>query len=408
MNRLFKAGLIVCCISLVLALGLAGCGEEKHQHTLVKTEAKAATCTEAGSKAYWTCSGCALVFSDETATQEITPKELILEATGHDPNVQTGICQLCAKQYDYLHDEATRTYTVYTADGLYAWAKTRDNLVLAKDITLPGEMNVDLDGDGTNESNWNPVHTSATIDGNGHSISGLTILTGNTVGFLHRQEESGTVKNLILKDVRIEGNTTVGGIVGYNYGTVLNCSVSGSISGTSSNIGGIAGTNFGGHIIACHNEATIFSENGAVGGIVGQYNKGSVIACVNTGSVSAYSHVGGITGNYYAGQIIACYSTGTVTAESPQNPNTCIGGIAGYCNGQLLSNYWSMAVEDVTIPGDGFHMNNNNAEFVDGESITWANAMDAMNAALENAGSQWRYAANDSDASQPLVLESLQ
>ena len=45
----------------VSAAGLAACG---HEHTLVKTDAVAATCTEAGSAEYWKCSDCGKIFAD--------------------------------------------------------------------------------------------------------------------------------------------------------------------------------------------------------------------------------------------------------------------------------------------------------------------------------------------------------
>lgn len=58
-------------------------GSSGHVHSLVKTNAKAATCTTAGNKAYWTCSGCKKVFSDSSATKETTASKMKIAATGH-------------------------------------------------------------------------------------------------------------------------------------------------------------------------------------------------------------------------------------------------------------------------------------------------------------------------------------
>lgn len=54
-----------------------------HIHLLVKTEAKAASCTEKGSIAYWYCESCGKYFSDQAGTVEITKEETVIEAQGH-------------------------------------------------------------------------------------------------------------------------------------------------------------------------------------------------------------------------------------------------------------------------------------------------------------------------------------
>lgn len=75
------------------------CGEEYGEidpsnHTnLVKTAAKAPTCTEAGNIAYWHCDACDKYFSDKNGTTEITPEGTVLKATGH--SYQNGKCTVC-------------------------------------------------------------------------------------------------------------------------------------------------------------------------------------------------------------------------------------------------------------------------------------------------------------------------
>lgn len=379
MKRTFKTMGILCCAVLVLTVLLPACSKEGDATPSIPTSAPTSTSTP----------------------------ETVLPHT-HTPNPDTGICDGCGEQLDYVYDEAAETYTVYTADGLYTWAERRENLVLGNDITLPSEMNADLDGDGINESNWQPFSASVTIDGNGHSITGMTVINAYFAGFLSNLEEGGSIKNLSLKDVRVEGSGGAGGIVCYNNGTIVNCSVSGDVACSSSNVGGIAGNNFGGSIIACHNAATVHSTLGVVGGIVGQYNEGSVIACSNTGAVMADNQLSGIAGGFFAGKITACYSTGTVTMT--ENGNGNLGAIAGYCQGDLSANYWYMAVEGTSVYGNGYEDSNDNADYVDGKTLTWADAMAAMNAALESADCQWRYAVNTGDdaAERPLVLENVE
>lgn len=75
------------------------CGEEYGEidpsnHTnLVKTAARAATCTEAGNIAYWHCDACDKHFSDKNGTTEITLEGTVLKATGH--SYQNGKCTVC-------------------------------------------------------------------------------------------------------------------------------------------------------------------------------------------------------------------------------------------------------------------------------------------------------------------------
>ena len=376
-----------------------------------------------------TCEDCDYVFAEARA--EHTPMAddgdcttaikcefcdvIITEAEDtHSDTDSNGLCDVCELKLDYIYYEESNTYKVYTAEGLYVWLDNhykRYNLSLAKDIVLPSEMKFDLDGDGINDSNWDPAYLSATVDGNGHSISGLIMKPAacDFIGFFADIMESGVIRNLNILDADISSvGINIGILAGYSYGLIENCSVSGKINVDGNNVGGFTGTNYG-KIIACSNHADITVTSGGVGGIIGQHAGGEVIACYNTGSIISErgDGVGGISGNHYGGLIQASYSNATVSS-----PYNC-GGISGYCAGTLVSNYWSTTGE-APLYGYG-SSNNTNAEPVDGETITWQSAMAAMNAAidaynLDDANTNkcnYKYALNtdaESLAITPLIL----
>ena len=148
-----------------------------------------------------------------------------------------------------------------------------------------------------------------TFDGNGKTISNLTITpSGSHIGLFGYIGTSGTVRNLGLIDPNINGPSYVGGIAGYNSGTISNCYNTGGISG-SSYVGGIAGGNNSGTITNCYNTGDISATNNYAGGIAG-YNSGTISNCYNTGGISGSSSVGGITGWNNGGTITKCYNVG--------------------------------------------------------------------------------------------------
>ena len=235
-----------------------------------------------------------------------------------------------AKDPGYTVSEDGKTYTVYNANGLLAWneAVQKDmtlNCTLTADITLPAVA----DG----ESNWTPMGTdydpynpyTGTFDGDGHTITGLTINLPNQwcVGLIGCL--GGKVQNLTLAGAKINGSYYVGGVVGFNSGTVTGCYATGDVSGHS-DVGGVAGRNYNGTVTGCYHAA---------------------------GEVSGNMNVGGVT---------------------------------GYSSVSMTGCYWSNNLERGI--GNG---STEGATKVDGTTVTWQNAVDAMNTALQSAGSEWRY-----------------
>lgn len=379
-NRKITAiAISLCCFML---LCLMGCQKEQpHTHTPAEDDGDCTTKVR--------CTVC---------------DEVVVKAQkSHVDGDTDGVCDNCPKVLDYLYDQASQTYTVYTVKGLYAWAEKRQNLILAKDIVLPEEMQFDLDGDGYPESNWKPIsNLQGVVDGNGHRISNLVIkTTRSNVGFLDYMTKGQEVRNLHLVNVKIEGDVNVGGIAGMaSQGLITNCSVSGVELVAKNNAGGIVGTGSDTKVVACRNDAVITAK-GLIGGIIGQYNGGEITACFNTGEIrtigdSYGASAGGIVGTCFAGTIRACYSTGTVRKGEGSNPQA--GGIVGYDSGTLLENYWSTEEAGAPEFGSGRSKNNENAE----KTEDWESAMNAMNAALESVEAPWRYAVNAEGC--PLVL----
>ena len=287
--------------------------------------------------------------------------------------------------------ESDGSYTVTSADGLMNIAelvnggKSDINITLTADIDLTGK-------------DWTPIGTDydnsykGTFDGGGHTITGLTFTTNDEFaglfGWLNR---AGTVKNVVMEGVQITSNQiyggSIGGVVGYSWGTIENCSVSGSVSGTDC-VGGVVGSQKAGSIIGCCTSATVKGTH-YVGGVAGE-KWGTMTACYATGNVTLEiasqknNFGGGVVGLNGGSRVLACYATGNVTSTGSSTGNVHIGGLFGDSYTTVTACYWKNNQERgyKTAP---------ESTKVDGTYVTWQKAVDAMNTALQNAGSEWRY-----------------
>ena len=293
--------------------------------------------------------------------------------------------------------ESNGSYTVTSADGLMNIAelvnggKSDINITLTADIDLTGK-------------DWTPIGTDydnsykGTFDGGGHTITGLTFTTNDEYaglfGWLNR---AGTVKNVVMEGVQITSNQiyggSIGGVVGSGWGTIENCSVSGSVSGTVY-VGGVVGVQIGGSITGCSSSATV-KGTVDVGGVAGQTNSSATLtACYATGNViiemAPKKNIagGGLVGMNAGSSLLACYATGNVTSTGSSTGYVHIGGFLGnnYVN-VMTACYWKNNHEQ----GIGYNKKSTEATKVDGSVVTWQKAVDAMNTALQNAGSEWRY-----------------
>ena len=292
------------------------------------------------------------------------------------------------------------SYTVTSADGLMHVAELVNGGKTDINITL--DKNIDLTGKG-----WTPIGTSfdnsykGTFDGGGHTITGLTVTTNDQfVGLFGYLNRAGTVKNVVMEGIQItsnHGSSQAGGVVGYSWGTIENCSVSGSVSGTVY-VGGVVGAQWGGSITGCSSSATV-KGTVDVGGVAGQTNSNATMtACYATGNVTLEIapinniDVGGAVGFNGGSRILACYATGNVTSTGSSTVNVYIGGFCGYNSTTVTACYWKNNKEQ----GIGYNKVGTDTEVtkVDGTDVTWQKAVDAMNTALQNAGSEWRYELN--------------
>ena len=294
--------------------------------------------------------------------------------------------------------ESNGSYTVYNADGLLNVAKLVNGGKTDINITL--DKNIDLTGKG-----WTPIGTSfdnsykGTFDGGGHTITGLTVTTNDQfVGLFGYLNRAGTVKNVVMEGIQITSNHMfgcTGGVVGYSWGTIENCSVSGSVSGTDC-VGGVVGSQKAGSIIGCSSSATVKGTH-YVGGVAGE-KWGTMIACYATGNVTLEIGSpknlsgGGVVGLNGGSRVLACYAIGNVNSKSSSTGNVHIGGLFGDNYTVVTACYWKNNQEQ----GIGRNQHNTAPEAtkVDGTDVTWQKAVDAMNTALQNAGSGWRYELN--------------
>ena len=296
--------------------------------------------------------------------------------------------------------EGNGSYTVTSADGLINVAelvnggKTDINITLGK--------NIDLTGKG-----WTPIGTNyekrykGTFDGRGHTIKGLTVTTNDQfVGLFGYLDKAGTVKNVVMEGIQITSNHVLmsgntGGVVGYSWGTIENCSVSGSVSGTNC-VGGVVGSQKAGSIIGCSSSAIVKGTR-YVGGVAGE-KWGTMTACYATGNVTLEINSpqdlsgGGVVGLNGGSTVLACYATGNVNSKGSNTGNVHIGGLFGDNYTVVTACYWKNNQEQ------GFDRNQHStapeATKVDDSVVTWQKAVDVMNTALQNAGSKWRYELN--------------
>ena len=292
--------------------------------------------------------------------------------------------------------ESNGSYTVYNADGLLNVAKLVNGGKTDINITL--DKNIDLTGKG-----WTPIGTSfdnsykGTFDGGGHTITGLTVTTNDQfVGLFGYLNRAGMVKNVVMEGIQITSNHMfgcTGGVVGYSWGTIENCSVSGSVSGTDC-VGGVVGSQKAGSIIGCSSSATVKGKH-YVGGVAGE-KWGTMTACYATGNVTLEiasqknNFGGGVVGLNGGSRVLACYATGNVTSTGSSTGNVHIGGLFGDSYTTVTACYWKNNHEQ----GISYNRGSTNVTKVDGTSVTWQKAVDAMNTALQNAGSEWRYELN--------------
>ena len=177
---------------------------------------------------------------------------------------------------------------------------------------------------------------TGTFDGQGYTISGLYFNnpTSSYVGLFGSIGANGKISNVGVLDSYFQFSELGGGVCGVNYGTVRDCKNTGSVRGLAA-IGGVCGLNEKGGIIEnSFNEGTVSGTGDnvqQVGGVCG-YNNGTIKSCYNTASVSGQNSVGGVCGLNSRGIITNCFNEGTVSGQ------TFVGGVCGNGCGVTTTN----------------------------------------------------------------------
>ena len=347
-----------------------------------------------------------------------------------------------AEDPGYTVSEDGKTYEVYNAEGLKNIAElVNEEWKLGINITLTD--NIDL-----TDIDWTPIGKddnkayTGTFDGNGKTITGLTV-TGSYkyAGLFGDIDENGTVQNVVLEGVQITSDNSsgyAGGVAGDSWGTIENCSVSGSVSGTTF-VGGVVGSQWGGSITGCNSSATVKGVIFA-GGIAGETNSGaSLTGCYATGDVTVEndgtnnSHAGGVVGYNGGCTLTACYATGSVTGSGSgiiyvggvtgsnnlgiltacyhakgdvSGPTGTTGGVAGRNfkgsmsgGGIITACYWGGNGQEQGI-GEDQVGTGGTTQVTDG---LWQNTLAHMNAALSGKG--WQYELKDGNSLPTLKKE---
>jgi hypothetical protein len=243
------------------------------------------------------------------------------------------------------------------------------NFVLISDIDLAAYDGNSLKIAGTDYQ----AAFTGTFDGAGHTISNFTYNAHleDYVGLFRSTSSSAVIKNLTLTNINVSGSSTVGGLVGYNMGAILNVRCSGAVYGED-DVGGLVGQSDSGYIRDCNSSVTVFASDWGGGGIGSSMIYTPIINCCATGNVSGSNGLGGlvndiqwcyvinsyatgdVTGDYRIGGLVAsqgdyyimcCYATGNVQA------NECAGGLVGEIAGMIENSYATGDVNCATTAG---------------------------------------------------------
>jgi hypothetical protein len=282
----------------------------------------------------------------------------------------TELCIEADEKYSGGTGEPNDPYQIATAEDLIALGETPEDydkyFILTADIdldpNLPGRKIFDkaVIAPDVNDAidSWGNYLFDGTLftgvfDGNGHTISHLTITGDSYLGLFGQLGPAAIISNLALEAVDVNGvGYSVGGLVGLNYGYITNCSSTGTVSGEW-RVGGLVGVHdswwgFGGPLIRSRSNCSV-TGNESVGGLLG-HNGATVTECNSTGSVSGNQGVGGLAGSNghdsetepapsgWLPGISECYSTGTVEG------NEEVGGLVGSNGGEISTSYSSGTV----------------------------------------------------------------
>jgi PKD repeat protein len=336
------------------------------------------------------------------------------------------------------------------------------NFTLVNDINDTTEGYNEITGESANDgTGFEPIGNdfstkfTGTFDGQRCVITDLYInrtSTGN-VGLFGYTDEVASISNVSLKNINVTGNQKVGGLVGYNYGSVDLSNSTGNVTG-SKYIGGLVGENTGsvnqshstgnvtgsecvgglvgdnaGSVNQSYSTSTVKASSNDVGGLVGYSDGGSVTQSYSTGDVTGNMNVGGLVGFNYdsSSTITECHSTGSVTGNGDfigglvgynygiviqcystsiiNDPDGNVGGLVGYNENSVTDSYWNMDTSGMATSSGGTGLND--TEMQDQSSFTSWNFTDTWRmdyypslqyqSIVPHANFTWDYATNDTE-----------
>lgn len=221
---------------------------------------------------------------------------------------------------------------------------------------------------------WTPVDLYGTLDGQGHTISGLNVSATSGLGAMCSIQTGAALMN-----VTVSGDITYSaapsqasrvGLVGYLHGTMYNVINKTNITATTTNqgvyLGGLAGQVSRGKMISCRNEGkvTIGTTKGVsyAGGMVGVIypEDGLVQDCVNAGTVTSNATstgaLGGVVGLQQGGETVGCVNEGEIVASSMRSSGS-VGGVIGVaynCSDKVVKVHKCENDGKLTINAKGF------------------------------------------------------
>jgi hypothetical protein len=210
------------------------------------------------------------------------------------------------------------------------------NCFLISNLTIAGDSDLGLFGkikEGAQVNHLNIV--DASVVGSGERIGVLSGSNGD------RSRRGGRIFDCFVSG-QVRGKKYVGGLVGWNKGSVLN-SFSAGISNGNEYVGGLIGNNEGnnydlsyGTILSCYSNSIVRGGR-YVGGLTGCNAFGNVLNCYNSGPVRGETQTGGLIGSN-RGTMLNCYSNGMVSG------NAGVGGLVGSESGYsiIISSFWDM------------------------------------------------------------------
>jgi len=354
--------------SVLCGLVLTSCWEDFNNKFTGSSGAtpavKAADCqlTAAGITVNWTepdavaYTGMKIIITNGTATTETTVSrgtttsgEIAYAGSGENTITvkamySTGY-EIENLNFKITPPSVTRTLRlISSAEGLPAINTDSTSLggyyILMADIDL---------SDYSSGTGWTPIGASGSaftgvFDGNGHTISNLTIndSTVNNKGFFG-YTSGATIKNITLTGVSVSGKQYIGGLSGSSSGgTISNCSVAGTVNGNMNFIGGLVGVTSTVSITDCYTSGTVINSNstfmGYAGGLAGETTGGTITGCYSSADVSGGNGTGGLIGHNISASLNDCYATGSV------NGSSSTGGLVGSNGGNITSCYATGAI----------------------------------------------------------------